>query len=890
MINVYQSKIHSKPVESHEIGDCKFIYEWLSKNVNCFLDSNYHPISIYIDDKIIYQSEWKEHRISEDSKIDIYPIPKSDDQIFVTNPVTVIGTRLAFGIVDLLDAAFNPVTPGSGAPAARGLSTGDIQANSIRIGSPIRETLGFRRIFPDFASQSITRFQDKRRLVNFSLLSVGAGNYQIDPNSVKIGETPISSFGADADVDIYEPNDDISQDSRSEIWYQASEVGSTSGGTAGLNLGSTAPSGDAVTADSLTLNLKTITIVGTGVSYPSSWNVGTTIRLLAPDDVTVSVAMGFDVFTGNFQDLVPFVGMKVTLSTTSTDYNIVVATYTDNSGVSDQLTFNDDLGNAFNVVPVGTSRISIGYRGNQYQIVSISGLESTINRLTDAGIVDAGWTGFQNRSVTDFSLTSNSADSTNWIGPFFGSPNGRLTNRFEYDVYFPSGLIIFNDDGDKRELTRSVELEWRDSAIAGTWTTITNAFTEITSDAIGFTFSITLPYSMRPEIRMRRVEPEGTNRASDTINWYRLRALMPERPTSYSETMMAITVRAGDRLSAQTDNQISVEGARIYSGALPSSRISDAFYRVTDSLNIPRSQIDNDQISSLEAEYWTPRGEQFNLSATSQLTAREVLVTILAAGMSQLRLSDGLISATREGIKEASGVVTPNEQVTPLTTAFTTPSEDDVNGIDVEYTSSLTWEVETVECRVDGVTATKIEKISVDGVTSREKAWRIGMRRLRKSLYQRLSYETTTELDARNYEFFDRVMFVDDLPGTTQTSLITDAIVSVSNTILTASEVIDLTDVDSPKILIRRHDGTVTSLITPININSMSVTVPTSVIDFDLITDYSIEPARLVVCDSTKVAYSGIVSSIGPSNDGQTTIRAAEYSEQYYADDDNSPE
>jgi hypothetical protein len=164
------------------------------------------------------------------------------------------------------------------------------------------------------------------------------------------------------------------------------------------------------------------------------------------------------------------------------------------------------------------------------------------------------------------------------------------------------------------------------------------------------------------------------------------------------------------------------------------------------------------------------------------------------------------------------------------------------------------------------------------------------MRRLRKSLYQRLTHETTTELDARNYEFFDRVIFVDDLPGTTQTSLIIGSTVSGANTILESSETIDLTGVTNPRILIRRQDGSVTALTEPVEIDSTSVTVPTSLINFDLITNYSIEPARLIVCDSTKVAYSGIVTSIEPSTDGQTTIRAIEYSEQYYADDDNSPE
>ncbi|MBX5463723.1 MAG: hypothetical protein IRZ28_21880 [Steroidobacteraceae bacterium] len=74
-------------------------------------------------------------------------------------------------------------------------------------------------------------------------MCIGPGHYQIDDADVKVGDTPISSLGDDADYTIYPPGEDLSSDPAHEHWYNVSEVGATSAGTAGLEL-SADPSSD----------------------------------------------------------------------------------------------------------------------------------------------------------------------------------------------------------------------------------------------------------------------------------------------------------------------------------------------------------------------------------------------------------------------------------------------------------------------------------------------------------------------------------------------------------------------------------------------------------------------------------------------------------------------
>jgi sulfur carrier protein ThiS len=892
VIRVYPSQLHGQPLETHEIKSGQAITDWLSENVSEYSEQENPPILIRVDGNFVPAEKWGEFKIATGSEVDIFPAPRGggDNVLAALNPTTYFTTVGSFNasqqFFTYLLGIEPPDTP-EGRAAGQSLSAGDVEANTARPNQPVRKVFGEYKVFPDILSPPVSRFVDKRKIVTKHQLHITEGGCTVAQSEIKIGDTPIANFGLDADVDIYQPGSDLSSDDRFDIWYPSPEVSPSTGGS-GLDLGSTAPSGSAVIADSLTIGgiagLGVININGADAEYPTSWTQGTMVQVKVPDDVVVTSFGGYNVFNGNFQDLAPFVGMKVTVSTPADDYALVVQSYTDNSGTNDVLQFNDDNGTAFDLLPAATYRIAMGYRGHNYELAfDPSGIGTLVKRLKDDGTADNAWNGWLTRSdIVDYEYSSQEAGAANWLGPFIATPDGRKTNKIEYDISFPQGLVIYNDDGDETSLTRTVEIQWRDADIGGAWTTVTRSFTERTPDAIGFTYSLDLPYSMRPQIQMRRVEAAGKKQAVDRILWYGLRAKMPERVNSYpNDTVMGVTIRSGDRLGSQTDRKISVVAD---SGT---DKISDAFFYITDSLGIPRSQIDETKVNQLETEVWTPRGEDFRFSVSGQQTCRDVLNTVLAAGFSTLIPQDGLISVEREGVKPTSGIITPEEQVSTLKTSFKAQSADDFDAVDVEYVSRDTWKKETVECRLPGITPTKIEKISVSGM-SREKAWRKGMRTLRKNIYQRESYSTETELDARNYDYMSRITLIDDIPQTTQTSMVTRYTESGGTVTITTTE--NAQDGGYNRVIIRRHDGTATGLLTPVSIGYYNVTLNASDIDFDMVTDGSIEPPRIVYCSTTEQGYSATITSVSPSDDGKTRVQAVEYNAVFYEDDDNSPE
>lgn len=805
---------------------------------------------------------------------------------FVSRPFTSALERYIQGQFDTPEA---PIQGQSIDPA-------DIRANVARVGQPARQLLGTDIVYPDLIVPQVTRFIDKRKTETVSFLEIGEGTYDVPVSDRRIGQTPIASFGSDGATALYNPNQDISGDYRADIWYNCPEVGATTG-SSGLDLGSTKPSGSTIVADSILVSnaVDNIILSGSITSIPESWVNGTVVQVIAPYNVTVSSNGTINTFTGNFQEVKAFVGMVVTATIDGQQYQLLVASFTDNSGINDQITFNTDASVPFNSIPSGTSRFFVSYRGNDYEVTFKSSSALGVRRLTDTGSVDSAWTGFTpQRSVLDYTVTSSEAGDENWIGPFNCCPPGKTTQLIEYDIYFPQGLIRYDSDGDPETLARSVEVEWRVNG--GPWQDFTHSFTEVTADAIGFTFNRAFGTPVAPEFRMRRIEAEGEGRVQDKINWLGLRAKMPERPNSYPTTTMAVTMRSGTRISAQTENQINVKATRQINGN--PLTLADCFYVVTDSLGIPRSQIDETQINSLQASFWGPRSETFDYQFAQQKTAREALGTILGAGMSFLTLSDGLISAAREGIKPASGSVNPQRSTDYMSVSFLSASDDDITGVDVEYKDASTNKIETVECRLTGVTASKVETIKIDGVNNRTRAWRIGMRKLRKELYQRLSFSASTERDGRNFERYDHVLFCDDIPGTTQSALITSWSRDGASATVTCSELFDTTGIQNPRIQIVRHDGTVTPLIAPSATENPAeyfsgagtrFTILSSELDFDPVTDGSIYEARIIYSDSTRVSYSGIIQSVEPGSNGETSIAAVEYSESYYADDDNQP-
>ncbi|HHT4682947.1 TPA: host specificity factor TipJ family phage tail protein [Klebsiella michiganensis] len=1008
-IRFYPSRLPGEPLETHEHGVTS-IRNWLVTNVEEYEDREVSPLAIELDGQLVPPGEWAFRIIRPESDVRIYPVPFATGFAIASLVIAVAAAAYSIYMMNNMDSG------GYTSSTGRSLDLNPAKANSAKLGDAIREVFGRRRIYPDYVVQPVTRYDpaDPTIMHVHMLVCLGAGHFDYSEGDIRVGDTPKTSLPGFSHTN-YPPGADVSGDERSENWFNSTEVGGTSSGS-GLDMAQTSPDSDDIIADSMTVSGANVTFTGLDTdddddededdnALPESWVEGTIVEIKAPTNFLISTSSGYSVFASKLlTEIAPVVGMPVTLSFNSVDYDLFIAAYTpgqdavpgeggsaakiqasaapttydyslgsttftvtwhgttytvslvadyvnmsgllaaitegltgsglvaqDNGGtvlITEEaspfaggeitssslpvavfgdapvytagsestggsaaitanvtLAYNSATGTPFSRMPEGTQRLSLSHRGNEYQIISTDGTTATVARLVN-GAVDASWPGFSARTMIDYESTGLN-DSDSWMGPFLASPDNETVDMFEANFSFPSGICGFDNKGKKRIRHVEWEIQYRVYGSGAGWISKTGEYALKNVNGLGFTERIVLDSPGLVEVRCRRRNEQGSNNARDNMYWQALRGRLLTRPSSYpGVTLMGVTVETGGKLAAQSDRRVNVVATRVYdSGAARS--ISGALMHVGNSLGL---QMDTEAIGVLESTYWTPDGEYFDCATGDSISALEMLQKITNAGKSYFLLSDGLASVGREGVKPWTGIITPQEMTEDLQTGFTAPSDDDYDGVDVTYINGTTWAEETVQCRTsDNPTPVKIEDYQLDGVLSRDRAYQIGMRRLMKYLQQRETYQTTTELDALCYNVGDRIVLTDDIPDSATTiSCLVESLSTVNGvTTMTVSEPLNWT-YPNPRALIRYQDGSASALMVATKVGDYQLSVP-YLSKFDKIdfSTASIEPVRLVFCDSSRVGYNAIVSEIAPQSDGTCQVTAKEYRASFY-DYDNA--
>lgn len=891
-IRIYPSRLPGEPLETHEHGAIT-IHQWMKANVDGYQADMTHPIVIEVNGENIPSMAWFDYAIKPESDVRIYPVP------YGVSLAVAAWIAVAVSVATVAYTLF--FAPGASDPGSFSSTTGDsldmnpAKANRAKLGDPIRELFGRRRIYPDYVVTPITRFSrsDPTIMTVEMFVCLGVGKFSFGEGDIRVGTTPISSLGDGFSYKTYGPGANVSGDSRSENWVSSTEVGGTSSGS-GLDMAQTAPNSDDVTARSLTVSGSTITFNGlstddndtTTNDLPATWVAGSTIEVIVPDSFVVTNDGAYSRITSNnLAEIAPYVGMPVTLWYSSVKYQLYIASYTPKSTspstvtASITLAYGSATGTPFTGIPEGLTRLSISHAGYEYKIAAIDGSTITLQRLKN-GVVDTTWPGFVARTVLDFQASSLN-DNDTWMGPFLACPENESVDMFEVNFSFPNGICAFGDSGGKDDRTVEWEIQYRVYGSGAGWTSKKGAYRQRNVNGMGFTERVTLSTPGLVEVRCRRLNEQGENNARDNMYWQALRGRLLYRPSSYAGvTTMGVTVETGGKLAAQSDRRVNIVATRVYELGAPRT-ISAALYHVGNSLGL---EMDAEAIDSLEDSYWTPEEDFFDYETSDSTSALEVFQKIANAGKSYFLLSDGLASVAREGVKPWTGIISPQEMTEDLQTAFVSPSEDDYDGVDVTYINGTTWAEETVQCRTaDNPTPVKVEAYTLDGVLNRDHAYQIGMRRLMKYRQQRLTFTTTTELDALCYNVGDRIVLADDIPGSkTVSCLVTNLTTAGSVSTITVTEPLNWS-FQNPRAMIRYQDGTASGLMVATKVGSYQLSVPfLSAFDDIILNDPAIEPPRLIFCDSSRTGYDAIIAEIAPQSDGTCQVTAKEYRASFY--------
>ncbi|PAA31736.1 hypothetical protein CJU73_01500 [Pseudomonas fragi] len=565
-----------------------------------------------------------------------------------------------------------------------------------------------------------------------------------------------------------------------------------------------------------------------------------------------------------------------------------------------EMTLNYDSGQPVNGLAMGEGLATIGPRGLRYRIITTAVGTLTVERLTSSGDTDEDWPGFSLQETIHGRIE---LDSSNLEGGYRGSfaacPEGELVTEIEWDVFFTGGLIGNGKKGDQYAVSSGHQFEYRDMATSGAWTVLPQSVTGNSMDAQGFTYRQTLPYPMRPECRIKRMPKVGgvnSGEVMDDVMWYGLRGKMMGAPTRYNDmTVIAVRVRNGDRLSAQSESLVSVEATRVlpvrsggaWAVETPTRDIVPWFLYIAKSAGYTDADLDLPELDRLH-EVYRARVDTFDMTIDDASTVKDAMNDALAAGFSELTINRGLLLPVRDEPRtQFEHMYTPQNMTKGLKRQLVFPSSDDFDGVDVEYFSSITWAWETVECRWPGDLGNKVEKVKVPGIADRTRAWRIGMRRRGHQKFRNDTYRWETELDALNSGYMSYAAVADDVPGYGQSSILLSVEAVPGGIALESTEPFDWSAGGPHVIALRRQDGTLSGPWPAAQIDDYRVSVNS--LDFDPDTSWDPEPPHLLFGPVNRWSYPTLVTVVNPSSSGNVTVEGMPYDARVYQYDNSAP-
>lgn len=846
-------------------------------------------IGLTVNDEVVPEHLWPMREFLPRDDVVMWVQPKGADPFSITVAL-IAGVKAAFNAL-MPKLPGTPKSPGSGDQLAQGSAKG----NKVKLGDVIRESFGLQKIYPDYLLPPHKYFSSYREQQTEVLLCVGKGQYQINANNVRIGDTALIALGSEASYQLYGPDEYLGGNTASVWWHSAPEVGSSSTGAAGLELTVTSSFTPNAIASSFTFSGYTINIPSGAGSFPTDWNVGLVLRVIAPYQYTVTDggAGQRDVITGPLGMLNPTVGDTIEVVGANAGF-YVVNSYTPGSSPSMTLNYTD--GSPATALAAGTSFVTIGPSGLLFRISAKGTNSITVDRLDEAGGVDSSFPGFDSLNSAAATVSVDTAGlEGGWRGPFPVCPENEVTQVVQWDVFFPEGLCYVNQQGNVGTLFAYYTVQYRDMALGSgaPYTTIDYQHSNNTLDQGGFTITLNLPYPMRAEFRMRKRTPFGTSLEwHDTIQWYGLRSLLAA-PSSYpGVTVLAARVQSSDRIAAQTESLIYVIGTRLlpvrngdsWTAPVPTRDIEPAFAYVAKSQGYTDAEIDLIEADRLDG-VWRARGDHFDHAQTEETTGKEMLNLILGTGFAEFTLDRGVIRPVRDEPRSTfEHMYTPQNMTEMLSRDVQMMGPDDFDGVEVTYQSRITWADETIVCLLPGDVGRRLEKITADGVIDRTKAYQQGMRRRRIQRYRRDTYTWSTEMDALNSRYLSYCAVADDVPGYGQSALLVNWVEGNGMVLLESSEPLDWSAEGAHMVALRRPDGTVSGPYVATQVDEYRLTVPT--LDFEPDISWEEEPPHILFGPAVRWTYPVLITSISPNGTDDASVEAVGYDARVYLSDD----
>ena len=926
-VSIYKSAFDKEP--AHELQAEGRLLDWLTENIDGFDPlSSWHPFTVMINGVLVEQRYWPVTRIKSSDIVEWRAMPQDPVSWTVATWIMVASAAISVGSL-IYAMSMKKGVSGSGASAqGSAITSASATANQPKLFGVVRELFGQHICYPDYLNQPRKWFSGIKEQSMDVLMAIGVGHYDLPISRMFIGETNFETFDGFLNYSLFDPGVNISSHQAHKCWYNAPEVGYTDS-SSGLRLTAGAYGTQYMSGSQYVISGQQITIhIGSG-SPPADWEVGNKVSITTPNIPFTVTAAGYterDVVSGELSKLSLSINSLISISgATRNNGHYRIFSYTAGSDPElDQMTLDVWQTRVVNGISTtgwfpasslasGSFTGDIQKEGTLYQIGSL--ITETVGtnevlvgfsftRLLPNGVtVDPAWSGFQNEgTITNATIKLDASSIVGgWLGWFPVCPSGETTSLIEWDLTTPNGFGKINSGGGIEGRSRQVQYQIRrvgeTNPVIDDYYTIAGA----SRDQLGWSPQADMAElgfgGGRYEMRQRRIGAEDTATDSmDTINWFGLKSLLPT-PTSYKGiTTLALTLTGSDTIASQTENKIKVVPQRklqiVQNGAFTTTLhatndIAPVVRYIAHSVGYNDDQIDIAELIRLDA-IWKARGDTFKYIYDSNVVVRDAINTALNVGFAEMTVSQGKIKPVRDEPRDMlnAHMYTPQNMTKTLKTSFSVVTPEESDGIRVTYVDEDTWEEATVLCLLPTDTGFKLDEITIDGVTTRDKAYQLGMRQRSIQFHRRKKYSFSTEMDALNSEYWSTAILGDDIPSYAQSGIMWGIQAQgVDKALIQSSEMFTWQDGTSHVVSWRKANGKIAGPFPCTKVSDFYLLATIGSEPLPTINGTQ-EPPHLLFGTSTEYGYPAIVTKVAPSGRFDIAVEAVNYNANVYAYDD----
>ncbi|STQ75547.1 host specificity factor TipJ family phage tail protein [Grimontia hollisae] len=915
----YPNKFSLTPLETAHCEPGITLERWLTANVPTYTADGPHPISVMLNGELVLPMAWSTLELKEGDQVAFIHEPKD----FITPTVIYIMAAAAAAAAVVMTQQSLPDNYNSSVPKGSSIYEANVQGNRPKLMGVIPQIFGTHKTYFDMLAAPHWYYSnDDEYLMMFCC--VGKGHYHLPMEKLTIGNTPLSAYAGDVDVEVFEPNTLVTSHPAHKNTYTSPEIGATAG-TSGIEL--EGPVNDITPVKSVFAG-KSVELYqdldGFTVAYwPTEWEPGQRIEIEGmPGAFTLyggewrgeADTSTLNYWTQNESQLhtcrkgdyvlYPQSGQNNTLVWRVGTVDAIFYGYV-NSTRFYAIRILDSSGNRLDIDSIPSAYRdepfkALGRDNGYYRISSVSPSSAVLQKLhPNASSSLSSWGGFShNGEYKGASFRSLNTFSGKIVGPIRVTPPKQTTNKIMVDVRF-KGLGYTNDSGNMSAITVEIMLEWREVGTS-TWKQVSFARTGATRDELGNTIEIDLGKQCEPEFRCYRVTNKETDaRYLDTVEIIRVKSEL-RTPVRYKNmTTIALRIRGTNALSHTAEKKFAGEPTRklqVPDGKggwtidlHPTNDIAPVIRYIAQECDFTDEMINQQSLLRLH-DVWKARGDEFHAVFDSATTHFEAQRRVMSCGFAQPTLDFGQLIAVRDEPRSGRAYMYgPDNMTSPLKISIANHTIDEHDCVEVEYFDENTWKPATILCKLPDSQGYKPKKLKAFGIKNRIKAYQWGMRRAAEMRYRRKTYTWSTELDGLNSTFLSRADLGWPVPGYGNSGRVSIILQRTSYLVIRTNAELNWEEGQQHVISLRRPDGTTFGPVNAEKGAGVGEVIIRDKLDFEPCFDGTMEPPYFMFGTQTNWRLPALVQDITPDGTNKVTLKAVNDDARVFEWDDAIP-